>query len=165
MEPEIALVIVTSALAVITAYYALNTRKMLKEQRRAVEYQIKPVIRIKHPIYPTREIGFVASENDAFNLNATVIINGISDKQELGPVLIGPNRPGDSRKFDLDTLLGKVGEKSSATLTIRIEYQSFSGYKYCEEFDYYCSITESGIQKIVPHEKYPINRRLIKEGC
>ena len=112
----------------------------------------------------SKKFAFKISKNDAFNLNATVTINGISDKDDLGSVLIGSSRSGISKAFRLEELLEKVGETSSAMLTIRIEYQSFSGYKYCEEFDYYCSITEEGIQKIVPDERFPINRRLIKEG-
>jgi len=163
MDHETALVVATSLLVCITAYYAWNTKRMLEEQRKAVEYLIKPIIGFdteKSPD-PFKEIRFEISGNDIYNLEATMTINGVSETKYLGCVLIkaDPKIPVVSHPFDLDSILSKVKENLEATVEIRIKYQSFSGYQYEEEFTWKeCDILEGAI-KFKPHITQPFSRK------
>jgi len=156
----------TLILALATAILVFLTRKILIQQKRGVEYEIKPLIGIRHEATETKKLQCVISRNDAFNISMTVSINGKSSTQELGCVLLSSDPDHHvpytySEEFNLQKLLDSVEPDSKVTLEVCIEYDSISGAKWTEKYVWKdCLVTEKGI-RIKPRTKTPISRELI----
>ena len=156
----------TLVLAMATTVLVCLTRKVLIQQKRSVEYEIKPLIGIRHEATETEKLQCVVSRNDAFNISMTVSINGKSSTQKLGCVLLSSDPDHHvpftySEEFSLKELLENVDHDSKATLEVYIEYNSISGAKWAEKYVWKdCLVTRKGI-RIRPRTKTPISRELI----
>jgi hypothetical protein len=145
-------VFLTAALVLITAYYALQTRKTVKAMEEANELQNRPVICIS--IWDRKEsisfLDFVVTNSGkglARNISFSVVGENIllkeigGKKEKLSDFRVIKNgikniAPGETRRYWFMSVIGRIDEIQKADVKVKVTYYGIDGkHKYDDIFD------------------------------